>query len=343
MSTHTPRILVVGAITVDDNRILPTETPFKADGKVSAATSEIRLGGGAGNCVQALKKLDEAYGTETYVKLITRLGRPPASNLRARLAHMAATEILADSEIDYVDATKGESALAFNAVTEHRDGRNIVKDVVENPLEMAVGIEDTIDNEVRGADLVFVDPMKPRMGVMAARSANSYNKPLVVDWGQSIWPKESTKAGMINEILGRTDILMVPSDAVVEGMPDHTVDPSRLMNKLIHHYQVPNVLMSDGSKPVYAALMGEDFQIPVLPWHGQKYALAAGDTRNAGFLHALSRGHSVLGAAQIGTAVASVKIRHPGLQWAHHVKDTLDQEFTFRMDREDNGQDCIIL
>ena len=215
MSTHTPRILVVGAITVDDNRFVPEG--IKTDGKVTAKTSEIRLGGGAGNCAQALHKLDEAFGTHSYIKLITRLGRPPADNLRAKLAHIAATEILANSEINYIDATRGESAIAFNSVAEHAHGRSILKDKVDNPDDLAFGIEDTIDNEVRGADVVFVDPSKPRIGVMACRAANKYNKPVVIDWGQSAWPKDPILAGMVDEMISRTDILMVPSDAVVRG------------------------------------------------------------------------------------------------------------------------------
>ncbi len=344
MSTlHIPRILVVGAITVDDNHVLAPGTPFKPDGKIPAQSSEIRLGGGAGNCVQALQKLDKAFGSQSYIKLITRMGRPPASNLRARLAHIAATEILAESEIDYIDATRGESALSFNSVTEHTGGRNIVKDDVENPLEMALGIEETIDNEVRGADVVFVDPKKPRMGVMAARSANQYNKPLVIDWGQSEWPKEPTIGGMINEMLSRADILMVPSDAIVDGMPDNVADPMTLMGKLVQDYDVRNILMSDGACPVQARLMGQHFEIPVQPWSGQKYALAAGDTRNAGFLHHLARGHDILSSAQFGTAVASIKIRYPGMQWADNIRDDMGREFTFTLDPGDDEQKYIIM
>lgn len=339
MRTHIPRILVVGAITVDDNRFVPGGV--KTDGKVTAETSEIRLGGGAGNCVQALHKLDEAFGTHSYIKLITRLGRPPADNLRARLAHMAATEILSDSEIEYVDATRGESVIAFNSVAEHSRGRSIVKDKVDNPNDMAFGIEETIDNEVRGADVIFVDPMKPRIGVMACRAANKYNKPLVIDWGQSEWPKDPILAGTVDEMLGRADILMVPSDAVVRGMNDNEVNPEALLLTLKNEYMTPHILLSDGGKPVQVYLQDDYYEIPVEPWDGDKYALAAGDTRNAGFLHALARGHDILGAAKMGTAVASVKIRYPGLTWRDHIRYDLknDPMFTTAANDEDAGDD----
>lgn len=323
MSKHIPRILVVGAITVDDSRYVPGG--IKSDGKVTAATSEIRLGGGAGNCVQALHKLDEAFGTHSYIKLITRLGRPPADNLRAKLAHFAATEILGQTEIDYVDATRGESVIAFNSVAEHLKGRSIIKDHVTNPNDLAFGIEDTIDNEVRGADVVFVDPSKPRIGVMACRSGNKHNKPVVIDWGQSKWPKDPAVSDMVDEMISRADIVMVPSDAVVRGMNDNEVNPQKLVNTLRNEYMTPHILMSDGGKPVQVYLQDEYHEITVEPWDGDKYALAAGDTRNAGFLYALSRGHDILGAAKIGTAIASIKIRYPGLVWADHVVDDLKE------------------
>ena len=334
---------MLGAITVDDNRVLGPETPFKTDGKVPAQSSEIRLGGGAGNCVQALKKLDEAFGTRTDVKLITRLGRPPKSNLRARLAHLAATEILKDSDIEYIDAVDGESALAFNSVTEHGGGRSIVKDVVGTLHSMSAGMDETIEREVAESDIVFIDPSKVRMGFMAARAANKYNKPCVVDWGQSAWPLEPTRADWTNEIISRADVLMVPSDAVVAGMEDNIEDPEQLFGRLVQDYRIPNVFMSDGSQPVRASLMGQYFEIPVQEWKGQKYSLAAGDTRNAGFLHHLARGHDVLSAGQFGTAVASVKIRYPGLQWADHIKEDIPSQLTFSLDPGDDEKNYIIV
>lgn len=342
MSKHIPRILVVGAITVDDNRFVPEG--IKTDGKVTAATSEIRLGGGAGNCVQALHKLDEAFGTHSYIKLITRIGRPPANNLRAKLAHIAATDTLADSEINYIDATRGESAIAFNSVAEHSQGRSIIKDKVDNPEDLAFGIEDTIENEVRGSDVVFVDPMKPRIGLMACRAGNKYNKPVVIDWGQSEWPKDPELSEMVDEIIGRADIMMVPSDAVVRGMADNVVDPEALVRTLKNEYMTPHILMSDGSKPVQVYLQDDYYEIPVEPWDGDKYALAAGDTRNAGFLHALARGHDILGAAKMGTAVASIKIRYPGLTWGDHIQDDLRKNpmFTTAANDTDDAFDADI-
>ena len=339
MSTHIPRILVVGAITVDDNHYVPDG--IKIDGKVTAKTSNIRLGGGAGNCAQALHKLDEALSTHTYIKLITRLGRPPADNLRAKLAHLAATEILSEIEIDYVDATRGESAIAFNSVAEHGKGRSIVRDHVDNHDDLAYGIEETIENEVRGADVVFVDPSKPYIGLIACRSGNKHNKPVVIDWGQSKWPKDPEIAEMVDEMIGRADILMVPSDAVVRGMNDNEVNPQKLINTLRNVYMTPHILMSDGSEPVQVFLQGEYHEIPVEPWNGDKYALAAGDTRNAGFLHALSRGHDILGAAKFGTALASIKIRYPGLVWADHVVADLKENpaFTTAANDEDYRHD----
>ena len=328
MSKHIPRILVVGSINIDDAYYT---TSFNAAGKADAdLRPEFRLGGGAGNCVQAIHKLDEAFGTHSHVKLITRIGRPPKGDLRAEVAHLITTRILEESEIDYTDATRGESIMGVNAVIEDDEDRAIVRERLDNPSDMAYGIEETIEHHVRGADIVFVDPRKPRMGLMAARAANKFNKPLMVDWGEKEWSEDPELAAVHRELLERADILMLPNDAIVEGMENGVKNPDELFRRAQEQYDPDHILMSNGGDNVRALIHRQDGVINVDPVEGKKFTLAAGDTRNAAVLRAIAQGHDVLTAFKAGTKTASVKIRYPGMQWAEHIADDMQDHRMFR-------------
>jgi sugar/nucleoside kinase (ribokinase family) len=68
---------------------------------------------------------------------------------------------------------------------------------------------------------------------------------------------------------------------------------------------------------------GIEHTIKITPHEGTKYSLAAGDTRNAGVLRALAHGFDMLSAFKIGTDIASVKIKYPGLTWSGHLAEEL--------------------
>lgn len=330
-----PSILVVGAVNVDATYSFAAAQAFSIDGKFSADIQAYRLGGGAGNCVQAIRAVDEAFNHRTHIELVTRIGNPPAGNMEARIAQDVVLSILREKSIMPIDVTRGENIIPINAVVEHPDGRFIAKgNQAKEHAQMDEGFEDTIEAQVRRANVVFVDPRKPKMGTVAAELANKHHKPLMIDWGDKEWPQDSDLSEKCAELLTRADIVVVPTDAVVEGMEPNVENSDELFARLRDHYGAKNILMSNGGQPVQALIDGVEHTIPVLPHEGPKFTLAAGDARNAAVLRCLARGDDMLSAFQFGTAVASVKIKYPALEWATHLHDELMDSGTLQGPRQ---------
>lgn len=330
MNTTIPRIVVVGAITVDDCYVVLSDEANKAfDCKVTAESNEYRLGGGAGNCAQALEKFSGIFEQDVSIRLITRIGKPPEGNRKAKEALEIALDLLHANGIDYTDVTQGENVISKNIVTEDsKKGRQIIK-MPETPHQAMKGdYVETIEASISTSAFVFVDPKKHRMGQVAAIAARKHNKICMTDWGQSTWPSDPEKAQAIRTILRNADIVAVPAEAVVEyiddkGEPQITKDADELFAALRDYYNVPNILLSDGSEPVRVLVNGEESSIDVVPHSGSLFANAAGDTRNASVLWALSQNFSMLDAFKFGTAAASVKIKYPGMQWVKDFKEDI--------------------
>lgn len=324
MSTNrVPNILVVGAVVIDHTFSMKANQAFSIDGKFEPEHVAFRLGGGAGNCVQALKEIDNAYGTVSNVHLVTRIGQPPEANLSARIAQELTLDILSRQGVPPTDVTTGPNIIPINSVIEHPDGRVIVKGPIGDHATMAPGIENTIKGQVYGADIVFIDPRKPKMALIAARAANDLGKPLMIDWGEKAWPEDKETAEVYTELLTRADIVMIPSDAVVAGMPANVENPDELFQRMRLQYSAKNILMSNGGKKVRTFIEEQENTIDIKQLEGAKYMLAAGDTRNAGVLRALANGCDMLTAFAIGTHIASVKIKYPGLTWSKHLAHEL--------------------
>ena len=332
MSSNVPRIAVIGGLSVDKKRLSRMFlSSAEEDSKLKTPPPLYTLGGAGGNFVIALGLIDRAYDSHTHVDFFTRVGHPPPNDLHAKIAHQLATEILAENEgITHIETSRGECAIAFNDIVEHPGGRFALTDELTNTGDLAYGIEESIHTVINGTDLVFVDPRKHRTGPMGVDAAKQHGKLLMTDWGEKEWPDNPELANAYDKILRNADVVTLPTDAVVKGMAPNVVNPDELFKRLRYEYGAQNILMSNGGDHARALINGQEEQIPVLRHQGDKYANGAGDTRNAGVIWALLRGHDTRSAFKFGTDVASVKIRYPRLEWADHLANDLRDHPLFR-------------
>lgn len=325
MAEHVGRIAVVGALAADKKRLSPNNVSIF--GKTRTPRPEYTLGGAGGNVVEALRLLDNAFGVNTHVDLLTRVGRPITGDIGSKIAHDIVTSRLNQLEIDHIETARGECAIAFNDVVEHPEGRAVFTDEIKNPGELAHGIQDTIKSVVAGTQFLFVDPRKFRTGPIAALEAAKHdNVIMMADYGDSEWPENHELAAAYDTILRHADIIAVPTDAVVKGMKPGVKNPDELFVRLRDDFGAKNIVMSNQTDPVKVWSYESEFEIPVQPARvNPPYINAAGDTRDAGILWALSRGFAMNTAIEFGTAVASVKANYPGLAWGNHVYDDLSK------------------
>ena len=324
MTQHVPRILVVGAVVADLSCRLNfnLSTDHNLDKKVDAIHLEPTLGGGGGNCAIALKLLDRAFSAYTHVEFDTRIGNPPEGDIVANISDMIIRKGLEQNQIRYKDVTHGPSHNSLNALLNHAGGRLLVRDPYATTGDLEPGYQDTIANDVHGSDVVFVDPKKRRMGLAAVLAAKEQKKHCIVDWGQDSWPADHEEAAMCDGMLRNASVIIVPDDAIVAGMTKKS--PDDLFERLKNYYGAPNILMSNGAKSVRFLIDGKEGMLTTHIFSHAVDTNAAGDTRNAGVLWALSRGLDMRSAFDFGTAIASSKITYPGLTWVDHVVSDLE-------------------
>lgn len=331
--TNAKSIVITGGLSVDAVYMLKGSAPGSFKGKFEADNFYYTLGGGAANCATKLSQLSKAFNSHASITLVTRIGSPPFGDVAAQNAHRIANQLIQQSELQIIDVVHGQNIIPTNTVIEHSSDRFIVKQHVGHTEEFKPGIGHTIMTQVHGADYVFIDPRKPFIASTAMIAAKQTGKTTIMDWGEKSWPKDPNLGRIYDQLLHGTDILMVPADAMVKGMKNHEEDPDQLMRRLREDYGQNNILMSDGGKDVQVLIDGKDHKIPVEPHAGEAmYALAAGDTRNAGVIQGLMAGHDLLTAFQRGTAIASVKIKYPGQEFLEYLECHLGSNPLFAND-----------
>lgn len=334
-----PRALITGAMNIDIGGILP-EVDQLGDTKDTAKKSFASVGGGGANCALALDLLGQSFKRNCLISFVTRKGELPPENsfedheeyVLALMAHEGANHLLRN--VDIIDAARGmPNVIGVNRPTEYLGGRHITKQFVEAVHNLAPGTLQRVDSEAHVADLAFVDPRASLLGREAAVDCNKYRVPFLTDYGDKVWPEDPDTAYRIKEILERADVIIVPSDAVVEGMKPKTFAPDELLERIKNQYDPRVLLMSDGSKPVHLYVKGRgEFEIPVESYDGPRYALAVGDTRNAALMHFLLEGNDIVEATKKATVIASIKIRYPGRNWIKHLHGHLSDNPLFAGD-----------
>ena len=327
---HSPRLFSTGAVTFDSTRVNVAEQEFLDDNdtKYELSYPRYRLGGGGGNLVQALHVLRKAFGTKIHVDFATVLGEMPENlspefQLRAvKNAHYQVRDLIKETKTQPIDlALEKENIIAHNEVVEHIDGRVILKsELPEQQAELDDDAEETIVREAKEADFVFADTRLLSAGVKALRVADDFNVQSMTDWGNKSWPKDQATAEESENLLRLAKIVAVPGDAVIKGMEDDENNPEKLFNTLRDDFGKENILMSDSSKDVRTLVDGVEYIIPAGEKVSPKFALAAGDTRNAGMIfYLLHNPEDVYGAMCFGTAVAAVKVKYPGMEWKNSI------------------------
>lgn len=323
--TIAPRIVVVGGVSADS--LTTYLEPFSTNGKNRAAAgmTDIVMGGGAGNCAQALTRINEAFpGQKASIAIITELGKAVPGQITDKISHEVVEHHLQAGNITCIDIARGACAVAFNTVVEHSDGRMIfVQSTAAFPKELKPDAEKIIEDGLTGADIVLLGSSKPHISLMAARAAKRLGVTIVTDWDNNVWPDDPAASDINEEILRLSDIIMVPTDTVVKGMANKVENPDELFARLQTQYGAKNILMSNGGSDVRTLVQGAEYVIPVEKHTGNLFALAAGDSRNAMLLYSLAQGNDALTAFRQATAFASLKIKHPRFEWVNHAAGLL--------------------
>lgn len=318
-----PRIVITGGVSAD---FLTTYLgPLNVNGKNRAEpgmTGHV-MGGGAGNCAQALSRINAVFpGKAVSVVMITELGSPVPGQLIDEQSHQIVEKDLRDSKIECIDIARGACAVAFNTVIEHAQGRMIFpQNTAAFPKELKPDAEKLIEDGMKGADYVLLGSSKPHISLMAARAAKKLGVTVVTDWDNNTWPSDPAASDINEEILRLSDIILVPTDTVVKGMPNAVENADELFTRLQTQYGARAILMSNGGSDVRVLIDGAEHTIPVEKHQGNLFALAAGDHRNAMLLYSLAQGRDALTAFRQATAFASLKIKHPRFEWVKHAHE----------------------
>ncbi len=326
LSAHIPTITIVGGMNIDAKFTFNRVTQL-ADTKDVADNAGAFLGGGAANCAIEIDKLTPLFNQKCTINLITRRGRLPNEDdfddfneyVLASMAHHGTNLLLDHSKLNIIDITRGMvNQIGINGVDQYNSGRHISKQDIPSTEGFVDGINEIIEANVEHSDYIFIDPSKPKTGLIAARSAMRNNVPMMIDHGAKMWPTDPKEDAQLDELLSLSSIIVVPSDAVVKGMEDHIKNPGELFSHIKNRYNAKTIIMSDGISSVKIMHDGVEDSIPVSPAKGSIYACGVGDTRNAALLNSLVSGHTMFEAAKRATAIASVKVQYPDDSWATH-------------------------
>lgn len=317
------RIVVVGGVSADSLTTYLEPLGLNGKNRVAPGNTEIVMGGGAGNCAQALARIQSAFpGHPVSIAMITELGAPVPGQITDKISHEIIEHNLQASGIECIDIARGACAIAFNTVVEHQDGRMIfVQNTSAFPKDLKPDAAQIIDNALQGADYVLLGSSKPHISLMAAQAAKKNGVCIVTDWDNNTWPSAPDLSAASEEILRLSDIILMPTDTVVKGMQDKIENPDELFRRLQDEYGATTLLMSNGGSNVRVLVDGLEHTIPVQTHSGHLFALAAGDHRNAMLLYSLAQGDDTLTAFKKATAFASLKIKHPRFEWVNHTHE----------------------
>ncbi len=231
------------------------------------------------------------------------------------------SEIGQDSEVSEDKQKPGRLSGQFN---------NAVNDLTQD-------VKPILEKELVDNDCVFIDPARPLLASIAADVCVKNDVPYMVDYGAAAWPKDTAIAALLSNVLKNADTLIVPDDAVVEGMTPHLRDPDTLFSKLTSdEYNVRTVIMSNNTHPVRLFHEGEKHEFPVQEAKQAINTKGVGDTRDSAFIFFLAKGDNVLMAAEKATAVATIRIQYPGDEWTKYfVKEIKENKRFLELFSED--------
>ena len=298
----------------------------------------MNIGGAAANIARGLIASNDMWGTNSQVEIVGGLGkmRPQEPGeadedyLFSQMMYHAVPKLLHNQGIDLKDIFSRNvgTGVAANAVLQHQNGRDIFKDpksgesVFSNlNVSQRSRLMDTVKTEVasvKGNGFVFVDPRHSNIGSLAAVACEKTAVPLIVDYGDKTWPQSgSQKHEQLSTILTKADILIVPSDAVVEGMANDVKDPDTLFSTLQSDaYKAHTIIMSDGNQPVRVFHEEREYEVQVPDIGDVKlFANGVGDTRDSALMHFLAQGDDMINAVKKATYLASIKVQHAGSEW----------------------------
>jgi sugar/nucleoside kinase (ribokinase family) len=341
---NTPQFLITGNVQGDLTlQFLKSAMPGP-DSKGKADDFDFDLGGGAGNFIVVFHHLTQEYNIPSHIKSYTRIGKDDGT-LKTKIPRMIVVERLAEYGIETIDVSQGVNAVPMAAVSEHRKGRSIWGGPNTQAKHLAKNVLAEIDNTTTRTLLTFIDPRKPLIGAHAAEGARKHDTLSMTDYGDKEWPSDDERLSeLYDRILSSVDIAVVPSDARIKGMDKE--DPEALINGLYERYQTPYILMTDAGNDAVAMIRGEKHIIPVEDYTGDKFTLAAGDSRNASFAFCLTllknageltpenMDNAILKAFKMATLMATEKIKHPGRSFVKHL-DNLFQNHPLFADYQD--------
>jgi len=335
---------------------MPTHVKAIKDTKDQAEKSFITTGGGATNFSRALKGMADFFGENLDLALAMKKGEIPPEELFEDDGDFALVKTGHDlldlllRGIQPIDTKQGlHNIVKFNSVVEFNSKRHVSRQqkFEFNPSlvhkfklasnEYAPGSLNSIKMNARNSKVVFIDPREADIGAVAAEEAALREDVITVtDYGDKEWPKDDVQASYLETILSNSNIIIIPSDAVVDGMQANAEAPEELFQRVRDQYQPDILIMSDGGEPVkmYVKKTGQIHETPIEAVEGRHFKLAIGDTRDAAFVFFLLKGNDELTALKKANAIAGIKIQHPSLKWLKHL-DELRSNPLFKEDFEE--------
>ncbi|PCI57103.1 MAG: hypothetical protein COB36_02195 [Alphaproteobacteria bacterium] len=296
----------------------------------------VSLGGASANVARAINTLSRVYDDAGSTKIITRIGESSehagykdfGEHLLSQHVSDMTFRLLQHEGVNYADVAAGKAGpgIAKSIVSNFKGGRHIYK---QQPLAeqfnasndgLVTSVKPIVEAETAGASYVFVDPARPHLSNIAANVCEEKGIPSIVDHGLKAWPKDAGKAALLENILKKADILIVPGDAFVPGMEEGKKDSDKLFELLQgKEYKARTIIMSDGIDPVRLSHNGKVSEIPVTPAENPINVSGAGDTRDGALMFFLSRGEEMETAVAKATEMATIRIQYYGNEWEDHI------------------------
>ncbi len=345
-------LVLVGKINLDIYAGAHEVSGLKDTKDFATAGMGVSLGGASANVARSINTLSRAYDDHGSTNIVTRIGEPPeqqgyksfGEHLLATHASEMTFRLLQREGVQYTDVAAGQDGpgIAKSIVSGFRGGRHIYK---QSPLTGAFqassdglvsSVKPIVRKEVRGASYVFIDPARPPLASIAADVCEEECVPSIVDHGLKNWPEDEQKAALLDNILKKADIIIVPADAVVPGMEDGVKDPDKLF-ELLHgkDYKARTIIMSDGTDPVRLSHNGQVTEIPVTPAANPINVSGAGDTRDGALMFYLSRGEQMETAVAKATEMATIRIQYPDNEWESHIYEHVAENPLFADDLDE--------
>jgi len=217
--------------------------------------------------------------------------------------------------------------------------------------DLIESVKNKIDSNISDKDRVFIDTARPLLAYIAASVCVENNIPYVVDHGAKAWPKDKDTAELLSAVLKNADVLIVPDDAVVEGMKDNFRDSELLFERLTgkhiekdrngkiinvtdsqggRAYNAHTVIMSNSTTPVCLYHDGEVSNSFVEKAEEAINAVGVGDTRDGALLFFLAKGEEMAMAVEKASAVATIRIQYPDNDWKDHFYEEILRNERFK-------------